>query len=205
MGSSKDSSVTSLSASRARARCSRLLTAATETSSISAVSAAVVPSTSQKISTARWRGGSNWSPAIRARRTRWRAITTSAGSPPSSMARRSGTGSSHKNPGGVGLGGRQRVCRWWPQPRRQRSPSSPLERREAHVGGDPVQPRPHRRAPLRSARTPARLADRSPAPDPRRRAPIRSCGSNGRTAPAGGATSPLRIRRSSYQARPQEG
>ena len=50
----------------ARARCSALFTEATVDSSSSATSGAVQPSTSRKISTARWRPGSSWIARTRA-------------------------------------------------------------------------------------------------------------------------------------------
>jgi hypothetical protein len=52
-----------------RARCRALLTEATVVSSDAAVSSAENPSTSRRISTARWLGGRFWSAAMKASST----------------------------------------------------------------------------------------------------------------------------------------
>ena len=64
----------------ARARCSALLTEATEVSSSSATSVACQRSTSRRMSTARWRGGRCCSAATKASRSVSRSAATSAGS-----------------------------------------------------------------------------------------------------------------------------
>ncbi len=79
-------------ASTARARCSALLTEATVAPSSSATSAAVQPSTSRRISTARCRGASRCSTATKASFTDSRWAATSAGSPVSGSTRPSGAG-----------------------------------------------------------------------------------------------------------------
>ena len=78
----------------ARARWSALFTEATVVSSSSATSDACQRSTSHRISTARWRGGRNWSAATKASRIVSRASATAAGSP-SGTTRPSGIGSIH--------------------------------------------------------------------------------------------------------------
>ena len=59
VGSAMSASLRAAAAIRARARCRRLLTAATDTCRTSAASAAGRSSVSQRISAARWRGGSS--------------------------------------------------------------------------------------------------------------------------------------------------
>ena len=82
----------------ARARWSALFTDATLVSSSSATSAAFQLSTSQRMRTARWRGGRYWSAATNARRIVSRETATSAGSP-SGVTSPSGTGSIHVTSG----------------------------------------------------------------------------------------------------------
>ena len=89
----------SLASSVARARCSAELTDATLVSSSSATSVAFQRSTSQRISTARWRGGRFWSAATKASLIVSRDSTTDAGSAPSSSTSESGIGSSHGTSG----------------------------------------------------------------------------------------------------------
>ena len=72
--------LTLLASSVARARCSALLTEATLVSSSSATSLAFQRRTSQRISTARWRGGRCCSAATNASRIVSRATASSAGS-----------------------------------------------------------------------------------------------------------------------------
>ena len=79
---------TSSRSSVARARWSALLTEATLVSSSSATSVACQRSTSQRISTARWRGGRCCSAATNASRIVSRATATSAGSPSDERVRR---------------------------------------------------------------------------------------------------------------------
>ena len=76
----------------ARARWSALFTDATMVSSSSATSVACHRSTSQRISTARWRAGRCCRAATKARRIDSRAAATSAGSPSRSITRSSAIG-----------------------------------------------------------------------------------------------------------------
>lgn len=89
------SSASADAASVARARCSALLTEATELPSSSATSRADQLSTSRRMSTARCRGASRWSAAMNASRTDSRATALSAGSPADASTRASGTGPIH--------------------------------------------------------------------------------------------------------------
>ena len=79
----------------ARARCRALLTETTVVPRSSATSAAGQQSTSRRMSTARWRGGSTCSAATKASRTVSRTTACSAGSAPSGRTSRSAIGSSH--------------------------------------------------------------------------------------------------------------
>ena len=139
----------------ARARCKMLLTAGTEVSSASATSAAFHRSTSRSTSTARWRGGRCCSAAIRASRMLSRDVTTEAGSFGSLPSMASGTGSSH---GHLALLDQRlvgpRLGR--AQPGRQRSLGLAVERGQAGVGGDPVEPGAQRRAVLERVVAPPR-------------------------------------------------
>jgi hypothetical protein len=75
----------------ARARCSALLTAATLKSSSPAVSLVDQPTTSRRISTARWPGGRCWIAAMNASSIVSRSITTASGpSSPDAGSSRSG-------------------------------------------------------------------------------------------------------------------
>src|SRR5581483_4358644 len=120
------------------ARCKALFTEATVVSSSSATSAARQRNTSQRMSTARWRGGRCWRAATKASRTVSLARATSAGSP-SGTTRRSGTGWIHLSSGSA--------CRLAASGSRG-APLAPLEEVETDVRGDAVQPRAERRAPL---------------------------------------------------------
>jgi hypothetical protein len=93
------------SPSRARARCSVLLTAAVEVPSIVATSPALKPSTSRSRSTARCRAGRYCRLAMSASRTLLRAVRIVAGSCASGVTRASGTGPSHATSGSAGRGG----------------------------------------------------------------------------------------------------
>ena len=93
--------VTSAESRVALARCSALLTDATLVSRSSATSAAFQRSTSQRIRTARWRGGRCCSAATNASRIVSRVCATSAGSASSWSVSSSGTGSIHVTSGSV--------------------------------------------------------------------------------------------------------
>ena len=70
---------------------------------------------------------------------------------------------------------------------RQDALRAPLDRVQAGVGGDPVEPGAQRAPPLELRQRPARRAAAPPGARPRRRAPSRACGSSGRGARSGGA------------------
>ena len=148
----------SLASSVARARWSALLTDATLVSRSSATSAAFQRSTSHRMRTARWRGGSCWSAATKASRTDSRAPTISAGSPASGTTRPSGIGSIQSWSGvcrfsTIGRAGRAEI-------HRPRPSLAALEHVEADVRRDPVEPRAKRRAALEAV-------VRTPGPDER--------------------------------------
>ena len=128
----------------ARARCSALLAAAVEVPSRSATSAACQPSTSRRISTARWRGGRYCSAAMSASRVLARAATTAAGSsaprPVSAVRDRLQPRNVQKGDGN----GAVRVLGRRAQPGRQGPPGPGFQRAEACVRRDPVQPGTHR-------------------------------------------------------------
>src|SRR5215213_9806402 len=129
--------LTSLVSSVARARCSALLTDATLVSSSSATSDAFQRRTSQRIRTARCRGGRCWSAATNARRIVSRATATSAGSP-SGTTRPSGIGSIHVTSGSV--------FRF--STTGSRAALAAAHHVEADVRRDAVEPRSERGAPL---------------------------------------------------------
>ena len=133
--------VSSLDSSVARARWSALFTEATLVSSSSATSAAFQRSTSHRMSTARWRGGSCCSAATKASRTDSRAPTMSAGSP-SGTTRPSGIGSIQSWSGvrrfsTIGSPGRSEV-------HRARASLARVEHVEADVRRDAIEPRAQR-------------------------------------------------------------
>ena len=134
--------------SPARARCSARLTDATLVSSSSAVSFARQPSTSRRISTARGRGGEvldrdHERELDRLARDDLRVGLVVGGD---ARAARPGYGCSHGD-----LAARRRRAR------------ALLERVQARVGGDPVQPRAQRRAPRVGLARSATRAGTSPA------------------------------------------
>ncbi len=117
----------------ARARCSAQLTEATVVSSSSAVSFARQPRTSRRISTARGRGGEVLDRDMNASSIVSRATTT------------------RRAPRPLGRDRRQQLVRVGLQPRdlaaRGRYARALLQRVQARVGRDPVQPGAQRRAP----------------------------------------------------------
>ena len=116
-------------------------------SSSSATSVAGHRSTSQRMSTARWRAGRCWSAATKASRIDSRAAATSAGSPSRSITRSSAIGCT-KVFSVCGASTAVATVDDGPEVHR----AGPALRRpvhvDAHVAGDPVQPRAHRRAAL---------------------------------------------------------
>ena len=157
----------------ARARCSALLTEATDVSSSWATSSACQRSTSRRISTARWRGGRYCSAATNARRIVSRATATSAGI----AAGGDGAAVRHRlDPHVVGQAGRQRRrrVRGLGEIHRAGPSLAGAEHVEAHVRGDAVQPRPQRRAALEAVDVlpgaDQRQLRRRPRPPTRRRA-----------------------------------
>ena len=137
--------------------------------------------TSQRMSTARWRGGRCWSAATNARRIVSRATATSAGSPSSWTTSASGTGSIHVTSGSVCRFDVDRLPRAGRGPwaaRAARAPTACRGRRSSRCGratsGTPRGPR--------SGRGPSRRAASSPAPRPRPRTPSRASGSSSPSA-----------------------
>ena len=139
--------LTLLASSVARARCSALLTDATLVSSSSATSAAFQRRTSQRIRTARWRGGRCCSAATNARRIVSRAAATSAGSPSDGTASSSGIGSIHVTSGSVAAERAVGIARG-PEVHRPGAALAPVEHVEADVRRDAVEPRAQRCASL---------------------------------------------------------
>ena len=141
-GSTTSSSVSPAASSWARARCRLLLTAATDVSSISATSAARSRSTSRSTSTARCRGGRCCRAAISASRTLARPATMVAGSsgrratrPPSRRAPAPARAPRPARP--AGRRGRELGA---PRPVGSGRRLAAVQRGEAGVGGDPVEP-----------------------------------------------------------------
>ena len=148
----------SLASSVARARCSALLTEATLVSSSSATSVAFQRSTSQRISTARWRGGRCCSAATNASRIVSRATATSAGSPSSddeAVGDRLDPGHLGRHVQVPSIGSRA-----GPEIHRPRAALAAVEHVEADVRRDPVQPRAQGRAALEAV-------ERAPGADQR--------------------------------------
>ena len=130
-----------------RARCSALLTDATVDPSSSATSSAFNRRTSRRIRTARWRGGRCWRAAMKASRIDSRATVCSAGS---SAATSDASVRDRLDPGDLGKRRSERRGRRLRgrEVHRARPALAPVQHVEAHVGGDPVQPRTHRRPTL---------------------------------------------------------
>lgn len=135
----------------ARARWRALLTAAGLVPSRSAVSLAFQRSTSHSTSAARCRDGSRWTAVISARRMASRIAAASAGSAAASVAARASSrgpsggipGGRCSSPGGAGPGSTGCARR-----RPERCSSRQM------LGGDPVEPGAHARAPLEPAGRP---------------------------------------------------
>ena len=144
-----------------RARCSMLLTATVVTPTSSATSAARQPSTSRSRSTARWRAGRYCStrnqgqPRVRpGRHDRGRIGGLAARQPrirerlqPRDLSDSAGNGS-------------VRIARRRAQAGRERPPRAGLQRSQARVGRNPVQPGPQRRPALERAEGPPRPQQR---------------------------------------------
>ena len=135
----------------ARARCRALLTEATVVSSSSATSVACQRSTSQRISTARWRGGRCCSAATKASRIVSRSTAISAGS---RRRHHASSGSARATARRAWRGPDDRFLRR-AEIHRPGPPLPRLQHVEANVGRDAVQPRAQRRAALEAVeRTP---------------------------------------------------
>ena len=154
-GSASSSSAGSACASWARARRRPLFTAVVVVPSRSATCAAGHSSTSRKISTARCRADRYCSAATKASRIPARDTAAAAGSSPFPSQQRAGKRLQprHLRPRHHR---RLRVLRRPAQPRRQRSAAPPVDRGQAYVGRDPVQPGPHRRTALKPVIGPPR-------------------------------------------------
>ena len=131
----------------ARARWRALLTDATVVSRSSATSVACQRRTSRRISTARWRAGRCWRAVTKARRMRLLGLGHGGGV---AVLRQHPTIGDRRDPGvlvpggsvpDVGLSRRSEVHGQGPA-------LAATEHVEAHVGGDPVDPRPDRGAAL---------------------------------------------------------
>ena len=177
------SALTSLASSVARARWSALLTDATLVSRSSATSVAFQRSTSQRISTARWRGGRCCSAATNARRIVSRATATSAGSPSAARRGRPGSARSRSTSGSVLPIGPIGLPRG-PEIHRPGAALPPVQHVEADVRRDAVEPRAQRRAALEAVEARARRGGTSPARRPRPRTASRASGSSRRSARA---------------------
>ena len=126
----------------ARARCSELLTAATLVPSSSAASAACQRSTSQRIRLARCRAGRCCRAATKASRMLSRTSATSAGSASGGSTRSSAIGDTQLPSGSTALQRRLHRRPRWAKLHRPGPPLAAPQHIQAHVGGDPVQPRP---------------------------------------------------------------
>ena len=129
-----------------RARCSRLFTAAVLAPIASATSAAFHCSTSRSTSTARCRGERCCSAATNANRTDSREPTITDGSAGSSPTPATAPATAPR----CAPPARRRIRTGCAQAGRQRPAAPALQRRQAGVGGDAVQPGAHRRLSLES-------------------------------------------------------
>ena len=129
-----------MASSVARARCSALLTEATLVSSSSAASEAFHLRTSQRISAARCFAGRCCRAAMNASRIDSRVSATAAGSFSDGRTSASGIGSSQVTSGRISPIGPCRVARR-AEVHRARALLAAVERVDADVRGDPVQPR----------------------------------------------------------------